>query len=78
MGRVGRFGGVVIIGRGVGIGCRWGECNDWTGTATVLERLSRGVFRGTVSVLGTPEKLDALRALFLGGSINCLREGWSF
>ena len=25
MGRVGRFGGVVITGRGVGIGCRWGD-----------------------------------------------------
>lgn len=24
MGRVGRFGGVAITGRGVGIRCRWG------------------------------------------------------
>lgn len=28
MGRVGRFGGVAIIGGGVGIRCRWGSLAD--------------------------------------------------
>ena len=32
MGRVGRFGGVLIIGRGVGIRCRWG----WQGKVVLF------------------------------------------
>ena len=43
MGRVGRFGGVLIIGRGVGIGCRCGV--DVRVPASLLQLPELAIYR---------------------------------
>ena len=67
MGRVGRFGGVVTTGWGVGIRCRWGECRKRSCPSWIERKLL------DVNERCNPEwrEINRLKVDFLFSCVRC-------